>query len=189
MAERAWRRAATVVLGGVLVVAVTACEDPTEPSFSSGSMSFEWAPEAGGAATAWSVSGSCGRMGFILGSSTCAVGSEESGFMAALGVRTLEDGGFDTATLVHPTGIGSCDVSSADGTRCTLAFVPDRPGTASAPVAQYVLDTGTISVQIVQVDGVPRLTGTFEGTALDKSTRELEPIVITDGTFDVELVP
>lgn len=187
MAERAWRRAA--VVAGVLVAGVTGCGDPTEPSFGSGSMSFEWAPAEGGSATAWSVTGSCGSRGFVLGSSTCAVGSEESGYMAALGVRTLEDERYDTGTLVHPTGEGSCEVSSAAGTTCTFAFLPRRPSTLSAPSPEYVLDTGTITVEILAVEGVQRMTGTFEGTAVDKSILELTPIVITGGTFDVELVP
>ena len=188
MAKRGWRRAA-VVVAGVVAAGVAGCESPTEPAFSSGSMSFDWAPEAGGTVTSWSVSGSCGSRGFVLGSSTCAVGSEENGYVAGLGVKALEGDEFDTATLVHPTGEGSCEVSSAAGTTCTLAFLMERPGSLSAPDPEYVLDSGTIMVEIVEVDGEQRLMATFEGTAVDKSILELEPIVITGGTMDVQLVP
>ena len=188
MAKGTFGRAAAVVVAGVVVAGVAGCESTTEPSFSSGSMSFEWAPEAGGSATSWSVSGTCGSRGFVLGSSTCAVGSDENDFVAALGVRALEGGEYDTATLVHPTGEGSCEVSSETGTLCTLAFVREGPGSVGDPVAEFILDSGTIVVEIVEVDGEARLTGTFEGTAVDKSTLEMGPIVITGGTFDVELV-
>lgn len=186
MAKRAWRRAAVVVAG---VAVVGGCDSATEPSFSSGSMSFEWAPEAGGTATSWSVSGSCGSRGFVLGSSTCAVGSEENGYVAGLGVKALEGDRYDTATLVHPTGEGSCEVSSVAGAMCTLVFLKGHPGSLSAPIPEYVLDSGTIVLEIVEVDGEQRLTGTFEGMAVDQSALELEPIAITGGTLDVELVP
>ena len=188
MSERARRRAA-VVVAAIVMAGVAACETTTEPPFSSGSMSFDWALAADEAVTSWSVSGTCGSRGFILGSSTCAVGSEESGYTAALGVKVLEGDRYDTATLVHPTGEGSCEASAEPGTRCTLAFLKGRPGSASAPVAEYVLSAGTIVLEIVEVGGVQRLTGTFEGTAVDMSALELDPIEITDGVVDVELVP
>lgn len=187
MPERVWRKMAVAAV--VMVAGLAGCDSATEPSFSSGTMSFEWAPEAGGTATVWSVSGSCGSLGFVLGSSTCAVGSDETSFVGALGVKTLEDDRFDTATLVHPTGEGSCEVSSESAARCTLVFLPGRPATESEPIPEYFLSTGTILLEIVVRDAEQRLTGTFEGTAMDRSTLELEPIVITGGTVDVELVP
>lgn len=186
MAERTWRQAVAVT-AVFLVAGLAGCESPTEPQFSSGSMSFDWAPEAGGEAATWSVSGSCGTRGFLLGSSTCAVGSDETQYIAALGVRTLEDGEYDTATLVHPTGEGSCEVSSEANSTCTLGFFPGRRS-ETEPFPRYLLSTGTIEVEVVVVEGQERLMATFEGTAIDASVLEAAPIVITGGVLDVELV-
>lgn len=183
MGGRVWGRAGSLAL----VAAIAAgCNDSTEPEvFASGTVEFEWAVQAETADTiAWAAAGSCGSRGFALGSSTCAVGSNETNFWAALGVFVNADGTYDTATIVHPAGEGSCEATFTPGTQtdCTVVFIRSRVDFPQDPVPTYVMTSGTITMT---QGGDRRITGTFQGTAEDVSELGLDPIVITGGTFDV----
>lgn len=186
MGGRVWGRAAVLALGAVVA---GGCNDSTAPeSFDTGSVEFEWMVESGTTGTVWTASGTCGSRGFDLGSSTCAVGSNEGQYWAALGVMANADNTYDTVTIVHPPSDGSCEATFTPGsvTTCTVEFVRGRVDFPQEPVPQYVMTSGTITVTR-SADG-ERLTGTFEGTAEDLSELALEPIVITGGGFDVDFV-
>mgnify|MGYP006205164911 CR=1 FL=1 len=183
-----FRIGAALVAAGSL--AVSGCNDGTEPEpFETGSVEFEWALEGAPSATIWTASGSCGTIGFDLGSATCAVGSNEGGYWAVLGVIANEDDTYDTVTVVHPPGEGDCE-AEFDGvsTTCTVEFVRSRVDFPEDPVATYVMTSGTITFAVEETETGPRLVGTFAGVAEDFSSLELDPITVTGGGFDVDFV-
>lgn len=181
-------RMAGVVAALVVLVALPSCDSATDPPFASGALSFEWVEQGGTAAATWSAAGSCGPAGFELGAETCAVGSQERTYWAALGVlRSVGDGSFGTATVAHPRVEGECQASSSATAQCGLEFVPVRGGGSADPPPRWLLSSGTVTVALVVEDGIERLTGTFEGTATDPAGVQ-PPLTITNGAFDVELV-
>ena len=186
-----WKRVAGRAAGSavVAVLALTGCtEDPTEPPFESGTVSFDWVEEGDDSpAVTWTATGSCGSQGFALGSATCAVGSEEVAYWATLGVLLLGDGEFGLITVAHPKEEGTCTASAAASSTCGLAFTPSYTGPGQQNVISYILTSGTVTVSLAEVDGVQRMTGTFEGRA-EVPNSALTPVLITNGTFDVELV-
>lgn len=173
------------------VVAVGGCnEGGTDPEpFDSGTVEFEWMVEGGESATVWSAAGSCGTFGFDLGSSACAVGSNEGQYWAVLGVLPNDDDTYDTVTVVHPAGEGECEATFEGGTTtCTVEFIRSRVDFPQEVLPTYVMTSGTITFTVEGTGSEARLLGTFEGTAEDISGLGLDPIVIIGGGFDVDFV-
>lgn len=174
-----------VALAGALLAALAGCDTATEP-LEPGTIEFELVAEGASTPSTWSASGSCGPRGFPLGSTTCAVGTEETRYRSVLGVIAHEDGTYDYIVLAAPKRDGTCAVSPETGGTevCTASLVRGATDVPEEEVASYLLTTGTITAAL---EG-GRLVGSFEGTAEDQSGLELPPLTITDGTFDVEFV-
>ena len=177
--------AAALLAAGVMVAG---CDSATDPPFASGTVSFEYQAPGDAAPTVWSATGACGTRGFELGSSTCAVGSEERSYLAALGVLRGEDA-FGTLTVAFPRteGTTTCAASGATGSTCGVEFRPVRADLSEEPPPFWVMTTGTVTGTVEEGGEEPRFTGTFEGTLTDPNGNEA-PLTVTNGTFDVELV-
>ena len=176
------------MMGVAALMALAGCDGATDPPYATGTVSFEYQGGGDPAPVTWTATGACGSENFVLGSATCAVGSEERQYVAAMGVLRATEGGFGTATVVHPTADGTpCEASASASVGCGMEFIPVRDDFSEEPSPFWLLTSGTVTAGEVEVDGVTRLTGTFEGTATDPNGAG-EPLVITNGTFDVELV-